>query len=121
MGIGRQVAGEEPRDSRPAEFAGRQADAVEDDEIGTDARGAFVEERRQHLIDPGDETGPGIDPQDRDRLFDPLFTTKPGSMGLGLPICRTIIEAHGGRIWATPGIGHGTVLQFALPAGSIDV
>jgi signal transduction histidine kinase len=66
-----------------------------------------------------EDTGQGLDPQDNDRIFDPLFTTKAGGMGLGLPICRTIIEAHGGRIWAARGNGCGTVLQFTLPAGNL--
>jgi signal transduction histidine kinase len=63
-----------------------------------------------------EDSGTGIDAKDRDRIFHPFFTTKPRGMGLGLSICRSIIEAHGGRLWAAPGQPRGTVLHFSLPA-----
>lgn len=63
-----------------------------------------------------EDAGPGIDPQDGGRMFDAFVTTKSGGMGLGLPICRSIIDAHGGRLWATPGIAYGSAFQFVLPA-----
>jgi PAS domain S-box-containing protein len=63
------------------------------------------------------DTGPGIDPQSLDRLFDAFYTTKPHGLGLGLAISRRIIEAHGGRLWATPNTGPGVTFQFTLPAG----
>jgi signal transduction histidine kinase len=62
------------------------------------------------------DTGMGIDAGTRDRIFDPFFTTKAGGMGLGLPICRSIVEAHGGRVWASPGKPRGTVFRLVLPA-----
>lgn len=61
------------------------------------------------------DAGTGFDADIADRIFDPLFTTKPNGMGLGLSICRSIIEAHGGRLWASPGSPHGAVFQFTLP------
>ena len=65
-----------------------------------------------------EDSGMGIDTKDRDRIFEPFFTTKPRGMGLGLSICRSIIEAHGGRLWAAPGQLRGTVFQFTLPVYS---
>jgi signal transduction histidine kinase len=62
-----------------------------------------------------EDTGPGIDALYADRLFAPFFTTKPEGIGMGLAICRTIIETHGGRLWATPNQPRGAVFQFALP------
>src|SRR5207253_1429375 len=59
--------------------------------------------------------GPGLKPESLDRLFDAFYTTKPDGMGMGLSICRSIIEAHGGRVWATPNVPEGAVLQFTLP------
>ena len=63
------------------------------------------------------DSGPGLDPQSLDRLFDAFYTTKPHGLGLGLAISRRIIEAHGGRLWATANAPHGAVLQFTLPIG----
>src|SRR5262249_33928219 len=63
-----------------------------------------------------EDSGTGIDATIVDRIFDPLFTSKPNGMGMGLCICRSIIEAHGGRLWASPGSPHGTVLHFTVPA-----
>jgi signal transduction histidine kinase len=62
-----------------------------------------------------EDTGTGIEADNAERVFDPFFTTKPDGTGLGLPISRSIVEAQGGRMWATPGAMCGTVLQLALP------
>jgi PAS domain S-box-containing protein len=59
--------------------------------------------------------GPGLDPQSLDRLFEAFYTTKPDGLGMGLAICRSIIEAHGGRLWATANEPRGAVFQFTLP------
>src|SRR6516165_10693824 len=62
-----------------------------------------------------EDTGTGIDPKNIDRIFDAFFSAKPNGMGMGLSICRSIIEAHGGRLWATTNVPRGTVFQFTLP------
>ena len=72
---------------------------------------------REVLVSVAD-TGPGIDPQHAARLFAPFFTTKPDGIGMGLSISRTIIEAHGGRLWAAANQPRGAVFHFALPAAT---
>jgi PAS domain S-box-containing protein len=59
--------------------------------------------------------GKGIDPERLERLFDPFYTTKPGGMGMGLSICRSIIESHGGRIWAAANLPRGAAFHFTIP------
>ena len=61
------------------------------------------------------DSGTGVESEATQHIFEPFFTTKPNGVGLGLSICRTIIEGHGGRLWATPAEPHGTVFQFTLP------
>ena len=58
--------------------------------------------------------GRGLDPKQADRIFEPFFTTKPEGIGVGLAISRSIVEAHGGRLWATPGSPRGAIFQFTL-------
>jgi C4-dicarboxylate-specific signal transduction histidine kinase len=62
-----------------------------------------------------EDSGSGIDPKDIDKIFSTFFTTKLEGMGMGLSICRSIIESHGGRLWASPGPSRGAVFQFTLP------
>jgi two-component system sensor kinase FixL len=62
------------------------------------------------------DTGSGIRPEIADKLFQPFFTTKRDGMGVGLSICRTIVESHGGRIWVEPNPGGGTIFFFTLRA-----
>ena len=64
------------------------------------------------------DTGSGIAAQDVDRIFVPFVTTKSNGMGMGLAICRSIVEAHGGRIWVTPGELHGSAFHAFLPSAS---
>jgi signal transduction histidine kinase len=71
----------------------------------------------QLLISVSD-TGPGLPPERADKIFDPFFTTKAQGTGMGLAISRSIIESHGGRLWATETSGRGATFQFTLPATS---
>ena len=86
----------------------------------------IAEGAREMLISTGREAsngvlvsvrdlGPGLDPPNVDRLFEAFYTTKPDGLGMGLAICRSIIEAHGGRLWATANEPRGAVFQFTLP------
>ena len=61
------------------------------------------------------DTGVGLDSQSVERLFEAFYTTKPQGMGMGLAISHSIIEAHGGRLWAEPNQGPGATFLFSLP------
>jgi signal transduction histidine kinase len=63
------------------------------------------------------DSGPGIDGKNDRRMFDAFYTTKARGMGMGLSISHSIIEAHGGRLWAGNNSDHGATVQFTLPAG----
>jgi C4-dicarboxylate-specific signal transduction histidine kinase len=94
-----------------------------------EAMSSVSERARELLISTGSDpsggvlvtvrdSGPGLRPESFGRLFDAFYTTKPNGMGMGLSICRSIVEAHGGRIWASRGVGPGATLQFTLPLAS---
>jgi len=91
------------------------------------AMGAVTNATREVLITTGQtelnevclgvqDTGLGLSAETLPRLFEPFYTTKPDGMGMGLSICRSIIEAHGGRLWATPCEPRGALFQFTVPA-----
>jgi PAS domain S-box-containing protein len=61
------------------------------------------------------DAGTGLDPNTLEKIFDPFYTTKPGGMGMGLSISRSILQAHGGRLWAAAKDGPGTIFHFSLP------
>jgi PAS domain S-box-containing protein len=75
------------------------------------------DETQQVLVSVTD-CGVGISAENADRLFNAFFTTKSSGMGMGLSICRSIMEAHGGRLWATANTPHGATFQFTLPANA---
>jgi PAS domain S-box-containing protein len=75
----------------------------------------------EHLLISVRDSGPGIDPENLDHLFEAFYTTKPQGLGMGLAISRSIVETHGGRLWATANTPRGAVFQFVLPAGSENV
>jgi signal transduction histidine kinase len=79
------------------------------------ARSSDGEDAKDCIVVTVEDTGPGIPAADLNRLFDPFFTTKADGMGMGLSICRTIVQAHGGRIWATSRDGAGASFHFSVP------
>ena len=94
--------------------------------MGSVSERARVLSVKSQALEPDDililvgDSGEGIDPKNLGRIFDAFFTTKASGMGMGLAICRSIIEAHGGRLWASPGTVHGTVFYVTLPtAGGV--
>ncbi len=66
------------------------------------------------------DSGHGIPPESLEKVFEPFYTTRNSGLGLGLSICRSIVENHGGRLWATSGGGNGAVFHFTLPAAGRD-
>jgi putative pyrimidine permease RutG len=69
----------------------------------------------EHVVMNVADSGVGIDAKTAERMFDPFFTTKLRGMGMGLSICRSIVESHGGRLWTSPGTPHGSVFHVRLP------
>jgi C4-dicarboxylate-specific signal transduction histidine kinase len=66
------------------------------------------------------DSGPGLPPESLARIFEPFYTTKSSGLGMGLSICRSIVEARGGRLWATANSPRGAVFQFTAPAHTAD-
>jgi signal transduction histidine kinase len=83
-------------------------DGIRELRISTES---IKEEVRVAVLD----TGPGLMTDNLEQLFEPFFTTKPSGMGMGLSICRSIVEEHGGRLWADENLPQGALFQFALP------
>jgi PAS domain S-box-containing protein len=73
------------------------------------------ESNRDGIVVAVRDSGPGLDPANLERIFKPFYTTKPGGLGMGLSICRSIIESHGGRLWASANMPRGTTFQFTIP------
>jgi signal transduction histidine kinase len=81
------------------------------------ARELFISTEQDHrgVIVGVCDSGPGIDPTHLERVFEAFYTTKSSGVGMGLSICRSIIDAHGGRLWAGANEPRGAVFQFTLP------
>jgi signal transduction histidine kinase len=75
---------------------------------------------RTHVLIAVRDSGPGLDPSALNRLYEAFYTTKPQGLGMGLLISRSIVEAHGGRLWAKANAPRGAVFQFTLPICSDD-
>jgi signal transduction histidine kinase len=86
--------------------------------IEAEPRDLLISTQQNHggLLVAVRDSGPGIDPAHLDRIFESFYTTKPKGTGMGLSICRSIIDAHGGRLWAEANEPRGTIFQFTLPA-----
>ena len=84
-------------------------------EKGTFEYKALADAECTHVLIAVRDSGPGLDPKGLDRLFDAFYTTKPKGLGMGLAISRSIIEAHGGRLWARANAPRGAVFRFTLP------
>jgi signal transduction histidine kinase len=76
------------------------------------------QDEKQLVLVSVTDCGVGISAENADRLFNAFFTTKPSGMGMGLSICRSIMEAHGGQLWATANMPHGATFQFTLPVNA---
>jgi C4-dicarboxylate-specific signal transduction histidine kinase len=87
--------------------------------VGKDSRRLLVSTKKNgsgEVLVIVQDSGPGLNGECGDRLFDPFYTTKSNGMGMGLSICRSIIQDHGGRIWPSPKPGPGASIQFTLPS-----
>jgi PAS domain S-box-containing protein len=87
--------------------------------LGDRERGLIMRTQRgqsDQVLVAVEDAGVGIEPENADRLFSAFYTTKPEGLGMGLSICRSIIEAHGGHVWASPNPGDGMTFQFTIPA-----
>jgi signal transduction histidine kinase len=82
---------------------------------GTPATATSAWTAGPHVLVTVRDTGPGLDPQGLERLFEAFYTTKPQGLGMGLAISRSIIQAHGGRLWAGTNAPQGAAFAFALP------
>jgi signal transduction histidine kinase len=95
------------------------------------AMGTVADDARRVIITTGQaspdrvlvevqDSGPGLTVENPEHVFTPFYTTKPGGLGVGLSICRSIIEAHAGRLWVTPNLPRGAIFRFTVPARPAD-
>jgi two-component system, NtrC family, sensor kinase len=93
------------------------AEAMGTVEDGARALSVTSQTQESNVLLTVEDTGPGIDPARKDRIFEAFFSTKSSGMGMGLFICRSIVEAAGGRLWATAAEPHGAIFHLTLPIG----
>jgi signal transduction histidine kinase len=88
--------------------------------VGAGSRELSISTHQDHtgVVVAVRDSGPGIDPAHLERVFEAFYTTKSGGLGMGLSICRSIIDAHGGRLWASANVPRGAMFQFTVPAHS---
>ena len=91
------------------------AEVPRESKVDSLADRALAQAQGTHILIAIRDSGPGLDPKNLGRLFDAFYTTKPQGMGMGLAISRSIIEAHGGRLWAKANSPRGAVFQFTVP------
>jgi C4-dicarboxylate-specific signal transduction histidine kinase len=93
------------------------------DAIAAGARELVISTEQDHMgvLVAVRDSGPGIDPAHFDRVFDAFYTTKPDGTGMGLSICRSIIDAHGGKLWAEANEPCGALFQFTLPRAEAEI
>jgi signal transduction histidine kinase len=85
-----------------------------------DRRSLWISTRRskKHVVVSVRDTGKGLDSQTADRMFEPFYTTKSGGTGMGLTISRSIVDSHGGSLWAVANVDRGTTFRFKIPLPS---
>jgi signal transduction histidine kinase len=93
------------------------------DSVESRARALWISTAQDHtgVFVAVRDSGPGIDREDLERVFESFYTTKPGGTGMGLSVCRSIIDAHGGRLWAEPNESRGAVFRFTLPGADVSL
>jgi C4-dicarboxylate-specific signal transduction histidine kinase len=91
------------------------AEAMGSVEVGARELLISTEQDQKGVLVAVRDSGPGLDPMHLERVFDPFYTTKPSGTGMGLSICRSIIDAHGGRLWVEANEPRGALFQFTLP------
>jgi signal transduction histidine kinase len=97
------------------------AEAMSSVEAGTRELSISTEQDQAGALVAIRDSGPGIDPAHLDRVFDAFYTTKSSGTGMGLSICRSIIHAHGGKLWAQPNEPRGAAFQFTLPDAEREI
>jgi signal transduction histidine kinase len=96
------------------------AEAMDSADQGARELSISTQQDRSGVLVAVRDSGTGIDPKHLDRVFDAFYTTKSSGTGMGLSICRSIIDAHGGKLWAEANEPRGAVFQFTLPTAQED-